>query len=145
MVSGSTQIFPASTVHTLPRKPHRRSPRSGSESSPRHGRRLREAFPARRCTTYVGAGWCPGSTTPTSTPADAEQLSTWNLSRLVGSRSGLLALLRERAEATTAGGWALGSRYDHTRHGGCADQDGWTGGSRAPGVFVRQIGMHWAC
>jgi len=148
MASGSTQIFTASTVHTLTEEAPPAFAALGERivATGTVGR-LREAFPGAAVHDFGGRVVVPGFNDAHQHPSMmAEQLLDVDLSpELVGSRERLLALLRERAEATTAGGWVLGSRYDHTKSTGGVVLTRDELDRAVPGhpVFVRQIGMHW--
>src|SRR5882757_2455492 len=118
---GTAQIFTAGTVHPLT------GPQAGTPPAfatlgewivaTGAVARLREMFPGAPVHDFGRRVLVPGFNDAHQHPSMmAGQLLDVDLSpERVGSRDQLLDLLRERAEATPAGEWVQGSRYDHTK------------------------------
>jgi hypothetical protein len=148
---GTAQIFTAGTVHPLTGTQAATPPAFATlgEWIVATGAvaRLRGMFPGAPVHDFGRRVLVPGFNDAHQHPSMmAGQLLDVDLSpERVGSRDQLLDLLRERAEATPAGEWVQGSRYDHTKTTGGvvltrAELDG---ACPEHPVYVRQIGMHW--
>jgi predicted amidohydrolase YtcJ len=144
----ATQIFTARTVHT----------QAGDDSTAfatvgewivaaGSAEQLRGTFPNAPVHDFGDQVLVPGFNDAHQHPTlMAQQLLEVDLSpEVVGSTGQLFGALRSRAEHTPAGGWVVGSRYDHTKSSDgivltraeldevCPDHP----------VFLRQIAGHW--
>lgn len=108
---------------------------------------LRSAFPDAAVHDFGNRVVVPGFNDAHQHPSSmAEHLLDVDLSpEVISSREQLLTALRERAAATSQGGWVLGSRYDHTKTTGgvTLTREELDVTCPANPVFVRQIAGHW--
>ena len=149
MPSGlSPQIFTARVIHTMTgQSPQALATLGETIVAAGSVAGLRDAFPGAPVRDFGEHVLVPGFNDAHQHPSGmAGQLLDVDLSpEVVSSREQVLSALRERGDASDAGAWVLGARYDHTKTTGGVALTREELDAACPGhpAFVRQIGGHW--